>query len=329
MRFWRTLQSPTVPTPVASMYNEAKGRRGCLTTLYEDWLQAGQQWAGSSIVARFSRTHTSRNKGRYRLMSRKELLDKYVNEELVNDLVERKRKEGLAFPDTNFPECKELEVYKCWDATLYETEDAAAEQLQLRLDGEAGEGTVQTLIQNQQHTFAPGEVHATASRPPASKQGRGKRRRGEPSGCSQEAPASGGPPGSCQPRLPPQRQPANQLKAARALVFRKVKHISSMVMEAQGWPAALIANKVPQEYMAATTRTSETWKARLTTLRSEMEQLLASATTDASVTELEDLLKTVANTEEEYQAACLSVKRLTAPTPKAKGQPKGKARRTE
>ena len=27
------------------MYNEAKGRRGCLTTLCEDWLQAGQQWA--------------------------------------------------------------------------------------------------------------------------------------------------------------------------------------------------------------------------------------------------------------------------------------------
>ena len=44
------------------------------------------------------------------------------DEDLVDGLIARKIQEGMAFPDENFPDNKDLTVYKCWDSTKWSTE---------------------------------------------------------------------------------------------------------------------------------------------------------------------------------------------------------------
>ena len=44
------------------------------------------------------------------------------DEALVDGLISRKTQEGMAFPDENFPDNKDLTVYKCWDSTRWSHE---------------------------------------------------------------------------------------------------------------------------------------------------------------------------------------------------------------
>ena len=50
------------------------------------------------------------------------------DEALVDGLIARKVREGMAFPDENFPDNKDLTLYKCWDSTKWSHESGTEDQ---------------------------------------------------------------------------------------------------------------------------------------------------------------------------------------------------------
>ncbi len=94
MRFWRSVQPGLgprkAPPAVVERASVFKKRRGGLLALFEDWLQAKEDWGKSCLVQRLTKGRTERFRGRFKWFTRDELLQRYKNEELVTDLCQRK-----------------------------------------------------------------------------------------------------------------------------------------------------------------------------------------------------------------------------------------------
>ena len=92
MRFWRSVQPTAKKTP-ASVIERAialKGKRGALTAIFEDWMQSKEDWGSSCLMQRVSRSKRDKCRGRFRLMTRAELMTRYGDAALVEDLCARK-----------------------------------------------------------------------------------------------------------------------------------------------------------------------------------------------------------------------------------------------
>ena len=75
---------------------------------------------------------------------------------LVADLIVRKRAEGAAVPDANFPHVAALTCFKCWDATEYEEEDEGVETTRLSLEADLDAAGTKALLDNRGVLFSPG-----------------------------------------------------------------------------------------------------------------------------------------------------------------------------
>lgn len=112
--------------------------------LFEDWTQANENWADSSIVINSRKSQTDKDRGVYTLMSRevpqlhiilansteinavkrnnliskkhcKDLMEKYhKNKDMVDSIV--RQKEELALWQAN-PDYPDQRLYKCWQST--------------------------------------------------------------------------------------------------------------------------------------------------------------------------------------------------------------------
>ena len=69
----------------------------------QDWAQSGGDWGKSAIYQNLTRTEKQRRRGRFKKMTRDQLLAKYADTELVAQLISRKESEHLAFDHPDFP----------------------------------------------------------------------------------------------------------------------------------------------------------------------------------------------------------------------------------
>ena len=92
MRFWRSVQpgSKKAPKAVVEKAASLKKKRGGLLALYEDWLQSREDWGASCIVQRLCKGRAERYKGRFKYFTREELVQRYRDASLVEDLCQRK-----------------------------------------------------------------------------------------------------------------------------------------------------------------------------------------------------------------------------------------------
>jgi hypothetical protein len=84
MCFWRSLNGRTkgkekagLPKEVCEAYALAKGKRGGLLALYEDWLQSSGNWTTSRLVTRLTQTNSTTARGRFKVFNRTQLMEKY------------------------------------------------------------------------------------------------------------------------------------------------------------------------------------------------------------------------------------------------------------
>jgi hypothetical protein len=92
MRFWRSVQPgyKTTPQEVIDRIAPLKGKRGALTAFFEDWIQSKEEWGSSCLMQRITRSRKEKVRGRFKDMTKSELLQRYGNAGLVEDLVQRK-----------------------------------------------------------------------------------------------------------------------------------------------------------------------------------------------------------------------------------------------
>lgn len=313
MRFYRQVNAVNAPPEVAKYASSNKGKRGALLALYEDWLQNDRQWANCSLLAAFTREHESSRRGRHRLFTKDELLARYKKQTLVDDLCERRAKAGQRFPNQDFPDDREQDLFLCWDSTVVDDVDRAKQTTTLQMQGDVDKKCCQQLATNAD-LWKPAELEQARPAPA----GRGGKTRGRGKNAAADPPDADGEGGP--PEKPQDTKARNPLKVARGAVSRKVKDLSTYLLQVQGWPQALRDNTVPEDMIVAATRTSDELAAKLTALRQELEQTLVRCTTDTDVPELEALVDKVSSMTEQFQAASVSVKRLLAPAPKAKGK---------
>ena len=200
------------------------------------------------------------------------------DESIVNDLIKRKRREKMNVRDKNFPDLPDLEVYKCWDATEWEDTDMGSEELHVKLDCDVD---ARELMQQYDQIFRPDSGLECVAVHDGKGTGRGTKRRGrgsvvQPGPPLLESASSGGPsPGSASsagtsptpgtpgstPR-PPGRVPC-PLRTARASAAKMISQIGGLLQDVASWPAKLTAAAVPSELVAAMTKTSTEWDAKL------------------------------------------------------------------
>lgn len=92
MRFYRSVDGTSKKTPKEVLEKAAKmrGKRGALTCIYEDWLQAKEDWAETCMMQRLCRSRKESCKGTWRWTSKQELEQRYGDPQLVTELIGRK-----------------------------------------------------------------------------------------------------------------------------------------------------------------------------------------------------------------------------------------------
>ena len=94
MRFWRSVQPgpgrSKAPPTVVEKASSFKKKRGGLLALFENWLQSKEDWGKSCIVQRLTKGRSERYRGRFKWLTHDELLQRYKDEHVVDDLCRRK-----------------------------------------------------------------------------------------------------------------------------------------------------------------------------------------------------------------------------------------------
>ena len=92
MRFYRSVDDNNKKTPKGVLEKAAslRGKRGALTCIFEDWLQAKEDWAQTCLMQRVCRSHKETYKGSSRWTTKQELEQRYNDPQLVAELISRK-----------------------------------------------------------------------------------------------------------------------------------------------------------------------------------------------------------------------------------------------
>jgi hypothetical protein len=90
----------------------------------------------SSLVLNYTRSSVERKMGRTRWMDEAELLAKYGDPALVADLISRKKSAGDVRANPDFPDVVSKTLYRCWDTSVEEAEEASASSRSLTIKGD-------------------------------------------------------------------------------------------------------------------------------------------------------------------------------------------------
>lgn len=303
MRFWRSMNGKRVPPAVTEAYSKLKGRRGGLTALFEDWIQCKGDWGRSTLVARMTRVHSDRARGRYKLFNRKELLVKYdQNVELVDSLIARKRAEKEVHKDKNFPERVDLECYRCWDADEWEKEDASLEETMTELQANVSVSQVQGLMKADVFTCADPVYHKPTKKPRTTNT--------TPTTPSPGTPAS----------LP---EAVKVMRVARQEAQKQLKELNNKSVDAGTWLSRLLEAHVPESMAKGFAAEADSWSTRFGALRARIENDTIAAVNASNAALLESAIEDSRAAIEKYNEQAATVKRLMQPVkPKAKGKAK-------
>ena len=81
-------------------------------------------------------------------MTKNQLLARYGNIELVDDLIRRKVADGEVRPHHEFPGNADMTLYRCWDSTTYDSDDEVEESTTMSSTGELDKEGVQNLAKS-------------------------------------------------------------------------------------------------------------------------------------------------------------------------------------
>jgi hypothetical protein len=194
------------------------------------------------------------------------------DEELVDDLIKRKRAEKQNFRDKNFPDRDDLEVYRCWDSDEWDTENRVAEEVTCELQGEWTPEQTKIIAGSMPK---PDEVMCeavTVNHEPPPKNSRGKRAKAVPEqGGPGSAPAVGGVPASGAGAV------GGDIKSARQAAGATIKQIGHLLIDVSSWKTRLESAGVPTHVVDAYNQTSARWSTELHTLRADLEAVMITA----------------------------------------------------
>ena len=306
--------------------------------MFEDWLQAGGDWAKSCLYLRLTSKSSSKSKGCYRTFTRQQLLDKYNNDsELVDDLCARKVKEGHTQPDENFPDRKDLLQYWCWDTNKWDKGNEVSEEMEL---GTAVDQTATSDIVGA-GAFGPIELPRKLSSPGMKGASRFKAAESPSKTSKKRAPdadsedeggpkpkpkkGKGGTPNCQDTENKPNKTTADPMKLSRQAANKAIKDIGNLLVDTQSWGSRLREANVPEPMVTALSQTSSTWQKELSLLRSSLETNLITALNTKNVEALDKAVQSANGVIEKYNAESVTAKRLMAPAPKGKAKAKAKA----
>ena len=106
-----------------------------MQVLFEQWLSANEDWSESTLVMSMRHSHTHTKRGSRRWMTRAELMEKYKDESVVDEIIgEKERDSGTkihccrAHPDA--PNNPKLKQFLCYDEeTEADSEDVVLSSL--------------------------------------------------------------------------------------------------------------------------------------------------------------------------------------------------------
>ena len=106
-----------------------------MQVLFEQWLSANEDWSESTLVMSMRHSHTHTKRGSRRWMTRAELMEKYKDESVVDEIIgEKERDSGTkihccrAHPDA--PNNPKLKQFLCYDEeTEVDSEDVVLSSL--------------------------------------------------------------------------------------------------------------------------------------------------------------------------------------------------------
>ena len=208
-----------------------------------------------------------------------QLSSRLQDADTVAELIHRKTQEHMLCKDANFPTREDLTLYRCFDTTVWEEEDAGTEEIGLVLESTCSADSAKALLANKGAMFQPdmgidpiidqgGENKAVETK--AEERERKRRARARASGEAGPAPGTPGPaPGPAPGTAGTPGQAAkvpDPLKLARAEAARQIRDICGHLQQVQMWPAKLKEAHVPESVITAMTQTSSRWSAQFVTL---------------------------------------------------------------
>ncbi|CAE6914749.1 unnamed protein product [Symbiodinium sp. CCMP2456] len=142
---------PLCPEPVLEAAKGKKysrlGDRVIINRLFEEWVQASENWASSAIVFNASLSRSQRRRGRYVMKTFKDLKLLY-GAASAKAIRERKKEMGSDWwwPHPEMADNEEWECFKVYDSMEFEDDETSTAEHQFRaegaLDGEATRGLV-------------------------------------------------------------------------------------------------------------------------------------------------------------------------------------------
>lgn len=112
---------------------QSKEAKAVRAQLFEEFVQANEDWNASTMVINSRTTQSEKKRGVYKLMSEEDLLEKYRgNKDMVASII--KDKEELGMWERN-PDYKEQKMYHCWDATATIRDNTHATSTEVTTEG--------------------------------------------------------------------------------------------------------------------------------------------------------------------------------------------------
>ena len=112
-------------------YRQAKGKRKAIPSnlvprfasdrqsLFLDFVEANEDWGVVSVMEMKRQIHVQSGTTQYRLMNRRELLERYPHDAaFVDHIIETKRRQQLASPDPDCPESRAHDYFYCRDLVV-------------------------------------------------------------------------------------------------------------------------------------------------------------------------------------------------------------------
>ncbi len=123
MRFFRSLRSSATPPPpeIAAKFASVRGRRKEMCQLFEDFVQASEDWSQSTIVLNARVAQGGRRMGSMQWFSRFQLEERYPQPGMVDRLIGDKTRLGQFMDNPDFPGDESQRLYRCFDRLSEET----------------------------------------------------------------------------------------------------------------------------------------------------------------------------------------------------------------
>lgn len=158
MRFSRSLRRADCPKPVLEAAGGKKHNRAVLGQLYEDYLSSGEDWMKSSLMANATRKISSRRRGKYKMVTYKDLKAQY-GAGVAKTLRDAKKdlEQSKAATDTTTYWCEhpdfkglnkeEFELIRVWDSLVFEDDCEDEFALSLTATGTLDENQTRKALQ--------------------------------------------------------------------------------------------------------------------------------------------------------------------------------------